>query len=350
MALMQVLQRNDSLIRNLGAYNTTSRNQSVSPKGIMHCYSLLCDLVELSSSAEIHTQPLRQALLECVQEDPSLNDTKWNCGVWANIKCERLGTLLFHLRKLKNQDDLSSYAAKLTSAEFVLLKKMLDSVESKPQAEEQNLDKRKGQNLDKRSLKKQISDVSMDSNGYPACLKSPNKRQLAIEDEKPLPKGQAKPKAPPTFLRRKIGQKAACQKQEVERGQSELKEAMGIKEVKDKRKKNCKKKSAKKPVAMKKKAAVGLKQKPAAHISPCPKGPSSSKRPWQKLRITNALKPVPRTYITGTYEKSGKCILIVEVSSKRSPEHRQVANHILRKLQEKHLTKQQALALRDELC
>ena len=147
---------------------------------------------------------------------------------------------------MKNQDDLSSCAAKLTSAEFVLLKKLLDSVESKPQAEEKHLDKRKKENLDKRNLespdkrkegnldkrtlKKQISDVSMDSKGYPACLKSP-KRPLAIEDKNPLPKGNAKPKGPPTFLRRKIGQKAACQKQEVERDEDELKEAMGIKEV-----------------------------------------------------------------------------------------------------------------------
>ena len=46
----------------------------------------------------------------------------------------------------------------------------------------------------------------MDSKGYPACLKSPNQRLLAIEDEKPLPKGLAKPKGP-SFLRRKIGQK-----------------------------------------------------------------------------------------------------------------------------------------------
>ena len=352
--LVDAMARNDSIIRNLGAYNTTSKSQSVSPKGIMHCYSLLQDLVELSSSAEIHTQPLGQALLKCVQEDPSLNDTQWNCGVWANIKCERLGTLLCHLRKLKKQDDLSSCAARLTSAEFVLIKKLLDSVENKSQAgKEQDLDKRNEQNLGKRKLKKELSEVSMDSKGYPACLKSPNQRLLAIEDEKPLPKGLAKPKEP-SFLRRKIGQQTACQKQEVERGEGELKEAMGIKEAKGKKKKICnnksKKKSAKEPVALKKKAALALTKKPAAHIGPCPKGPSSSKRAWQKLRITNAHKPVPRTYITGTYERSGKCSLIVEVSSKRSPEHRQVANHILRKLQKEHLTKQQALALRDELC
>lgn len=346
MVLMQVLQQHDDILRDLGAYNTTSKNQSVEPKEIMHCFALLQDSVKLSSTAEVHTQPLRQALLKCVQEDPSLNDTKWNCGVWANLKCERVGVLLFHPRRLKNLEDLSGCAAKLTSAEFVLLKRLLESVDSKPQPE----------NLAKRKLKKEISEVSTDSKGYPAWLKSPQK-PLAIEDKKPLPKEGGGHKGPPTFLRRKVGQRAACQKQEKEAAcqkqekeeSSDLQELMGFKEVKPKKKKHkgLKKKGVKKDLAKKPKG----KKKPAASNGPCPKGPSSSSRvPWQQVKITYANKPAPRTYITGSYEKRDKCQHIVEVSSKRSAQHKQIANKIMRDMREKHLTKEEALKLRGQLC
>ena len=77
---------------------------------------------------------------------------------------------------------------------------------------------------------------------------------------------------------------------------------------------------------------------------------SGSKPPWWRLRITRSLKP-PRAYITGSKEVGAKKLpLIVEVSGKRSEKYNQVINMIYKELQENHLTKEEAIQLRDELC
>ena len=69
-----------------------------------------------------------------------------------------------------------------------------------------------------------------------------------------------------------------------------------------------------------------------------------------RLRITRSLKP-PRAYITGSKEVGAKKLpLIVEVSGKRSKKYNQVIDLIYNELQEKHLTKEEAIQLRDELC
>ena len=82
------------------------------------------------------------------------------------------------------------------------------------------------------------------------------------------------------------------------------------------------------------------------------KGPTSSgsKPPWWRLRITRSLNP-PRAYITGSKEVGAKKLpLIVEVSGKRSEKYNQVIDMIYKELQENHLTKEEAIQLRDELC
>ena len=136
------------------------------PKGLIHCLGFLEDLVKLSPTAEIHPGPLRQALLKMLGDNPGLNDSRFNGGVWVNLKSER-----------------KNLASKLTAAEFTLLKGLVDKVKTKEQLDEEQ---EKGT---KRKLKKVDNDISLDSSGYPKCLLSPPKL-LAIEDAKPdtLPK------------------------------------------------------------------------------------------------------------------------------------------------------------------
>ena len=155
-----------------------SRNQTVDPKGLMHCFPLLDDLIKLSKTAEIHSQPIRQAFLKLLQENPNINDTKFNGSVFVNLKADRIGVLLCHLRRLKIQGDMGACASKLTSAEFGLLQKLVDSVETKVSPQEKA----------PRKLKKELSEVSQDSKGYPSCLKSPAKANT-------LTKGKTKKQA-----------------------------------------------------------------------------------------------------------------------------------------------------------
>ena len=251
-----------------------SRNQTVDPKGLMHCFPLLDDLIKLSKTAEIHSQPIRQAFLKLLQENPNINDTKFNGSVFINLKADRIGVLLCHLRRLKIQGDMGACASKLTSAEFGLLQKLVDSVETKVSPEERA----------PRKLKKELSEVSQDSKGYPSCLKSPDKANILTKGKtKEASKEEA---APPSFFRGRIGQKAssAWQKQE-EANEGDLAEAMGFG---GKKKKTKKKKVAKKPCQ---KDGKVLK-KPAAK-PPCQKvALPTGRAPWVKLRVCNANKPV----------------------------------------------------------
>ena len=120
-----------------------------------------------------------------------------------------------------------------------------------------------------------------------------------------------------------------------------LKDRMGFGGEKVEKKK-VKKKSKKKKGAKAKEEAV-LK-KPAA--AP---GPLAKRKPWHKLRITNARKP-ERSYITGCHKGETKMKLIVEVSRKRSENYQEIITWLQDKLQEEHLTKEEVLNLRDETC
>ena len=143
--------------------------------------------MKLRPIAEVHTNPLRQALLKMLGDNPSLNDSRFNGGFWVNLKCERIWIILKHLRKVRGQEETKNLASKLTAAEFTLLKGLVNKVEVKEDVE-------KGCGNTKKKLKKNDSEISLDRTGYPKCLLSPPK-VLAIEDAKPgaLSKGSGSP-------------------------------------------------------------------------------------------------------------------------------------------------------------
>ena len=193
---LQTLQRHESIIMNFGAYTMLSRSQSVDPKGLMHCFPLLDDLIKLSKTAEIHSQPIRQALLKLLQENPNLHDTKFNGSVFVNLKAERTGVPLCHLRRLKFQVDMGACAAKLTSAELGLLQKLVGSVDTK------------------RQVAKRIVRGTHRFQRIPKLPEVPGKKKTLTKGKsKEASTGEA---APPSFFRGRIGQKAssAGQKQE----------------------------------------------------------------------------------------------------------------------------------------
>lgn len=340
--LLEALKKHESLLKNFGPYSAISGNQAVDPKGLIHCLGLLQDLVKLSPTAEIHSSPLRQALLKMLEENPGLNDSRFNGGIWVNLKSERIGIILKHVRRVKGQGDVKNLASKLTAAEFTLLKGVVDQVKTKEELDEEQ---QKGR---KRKLKKEDSDISLDSSGYPKCLLSPPKL-LAIEDAKPdtlskgsgspaLTKGKesAMPSVPRYLTKKKPGHKydPPCPKE------VSLKDRLGFgsEKIKKKVKKKIKKKNGAKA-----KGGEVLK-KPAA--AP---GPLAKRKPWHKLRITNARKP-ERSYITGCYKGETKMRLIVEVSRKRSENYQEIITWLQDKLQEDHLTKEEVVKLRDETC
>ena len=355
--LLEALKRQESVLKNFGPYAAISSNQAVDPKGLMHCFYLLEGLVKLSPTAEVHTNPLRQALLKMLGDNPSLNDSRFNGGVWVNLKCERIGIILKHLRKVKGQEEAKNLASKLTAAEFTLLKGLVDKVELKE-------DDEKGKGNTKRKLKKNDSEISLDSSGYPKCLLSPPKKMLAIEDAKPdtlskgsgspaltKGKGGAMPSVPKYLTRNKPGHKydPPCPKPGHKYDPPcpkdvPLKARMGFEGEKKGKNKVIKKKKKNKSTK-----GSGVKDKAALKKPAAAPGHPLARKPWDKLRITNAKKP-ERSYIVGCYKGEPKLKLIVEVSRKRCENYQEIIRWLHCRLEEDSLTKEEIVKLRDDTC
>ena len=387
--LKAVLVKQKDVIKSFGPYENISRNQACNPRGLVHVLPMVKEIVKLENSAEIHQACLRTALYSLYQDDPSINDSKFNGGVWINQRVERINCILYHFRRLRNAEDLRTCASKLTSLEFKELQQVVEEIDKKPDtatlSRNGTLDKRESkQDLVKREspedeenevdpnagpskkLKKEVSDVSLDSDGWPKMFQSPPKLQNEGNKPNPLPKGDKplkkgdgpSPKGEeadpndtnalpqPSFMRRRVGQMLPTKESD-----QDLQEKMGL--TKKKKAPTHKKVKAvmKKPGAsLKKPAASGSVQEEADPEPLDQREPSGSKKPWLKLRKTKGNKP-ERAYITGTNEVgSNKLKLIVEISKKRSDRYEEHIDKIMKELEEKHLSKEEALKLREDLC
>ncbi|CAJ1371785.1 unnamed protein product [Effrenium voratum] len=140
--LLKLLKKHEDLLLDLKGYESRSRNSAVDPKALHRCLPLLEDIVALEPSAEVHPQPLRNALLQLLATNPKLNSTRFNGSVWTNMKAERLNVLLSHVRKLARSGGSSCLAA-LTGSEFERLTETLQKVVLRPE-DEAALEKEKG--------------------------------------------------------------------------------------------------------------------------------------------------------------------------------------------------------------
>ena len=292
--LFDILSRHDDLLPQFGAYDHVSRNQSIDPKGWLQVLSLVKSLIKASPSCEIHSNPLRGALLQLVCSKPNLNTSKWNGTVWSNLRCERTGVVLQHMRRLKNSpEEMRKAAGKLTGAEIAQLQNVVDSIVTAGEEP-------------KRKFKKEISEVSLGSDGYPTEFKTPE--QKGKGEKQPLLKGKdnvkkrsgqeallkgqsacsAAASSPPSFLRRRKGAVATNPPEEEQEHSEQFAEAMGFKKPKGQKKE----KKLKMPACAKVK---GMKR-PASALA------KSDQRPWVKLSITYARKP-QRAYIMGSKEE-----------------------------------------------
>ena len=156
------------MLAKLGLYENLSKNQACSPKGIVQVLPLLKGLVDLEPTCEIHGSCLRQAIMEVLTREPGLNTSAYKGSVWVGSRVDRVTTVLYHLRRLKGSVDLKHCAASLTSLEFLDLQSVLEKVVKKelenksfPLAEREDAKPHEPE----RKLKKEVSDVSIDSQG-----------------------------------------------------------------------------------------------------------------------------------------------------------------------------------------
>ena len=333
-------------LKNLGEYETLSRNSGPSYEGLVKNSPLLEELLVLEPSAELHPAPVKAALLRLLSSDGSVNGTMFNGQVWINLRQERLCTLLRHVRKAARETNTLQLAAlKLNGQDLDTLKKVLGLVNvslekgsteiaslaaptapdvlAAPTAPEavasmgqQTVAYSNGGSKthnNKRTLKKVVSEVSVDSDGFPAFLK-----QGEMEDDGPC---ERDPK------HRNLGQKVSAEQWSKSQEQRQLKMSLGFEAVS----------VLKRPASAEAKA---VKTTPASSSNACV---------WAKLSKTIAKSPA-RSYILGSLEEGQKSKLIVEVSVKRSTRYVWIIDQIMQELRSKHLSKEDALKLRDDLC
>ena len=273
-----------------------------------------------------------------------------------------------HFRRLKNDSEMRKCASRLTASEYLQLQDLVDKIREKTPCQKVDVVEPA---LPAKRLKKEISDVSVDSEGYPKIWRHQRKRPCQkVRKAAAAPWQKVMCSATPPWqkewstkgkaLEKRMGSRVLPMSSSLDAG---LEHAFGFKEKrKGKKTKALAKGKAKalakgKAKALAKGKAKALAQGKAKALAQgkakaLAKGGSSSgsKPPWWRLRITRSLKP-PRAYITGSKEVGAKKLpLIVEVSGKRSKKYNQVIDMIYRELQDKHLTKEEAIQLRDELC
>ena len=125
--LFKVLGDHKELVKDLGPYELISRSGAVDPKGLVRNLDLVRDLLRAEPTGEVHTQPMRQALLKLMRNDPTVNTSRFNGSAWSNLKGERLGCLLNHTRKWARAE----LEGKSNAASNGKLKELLDLFEEK---------------------------------------------------------------------------------------------------------------------------------------------------------------------------------------------------------------------------
>ena len=177
--LFKCLKKHEYLVVEMKGYEVLSSNSGVGPRAMMHMLPLASDLVELEPACEIHPQPLRACLLQMITDKPDLNTSKCKGSVFVNLRAGRLGILLCHVRKLCRGFGVQACVSNLTGLEYTWLQDTLKKAPTQCMLLEKGRWGREPLKKEAKKLKKTVSDVSLDSDGWPKLLTSPKKSEEA---------------------------------------------------------------------------------------------------------------------------------------------------------------------------
>lgn len=188
--LSEVFGKHKAVISDFGCYEHINRSQAAKGLGIVSMYDFLKDMLKMCPSADMPGTCARSAMISLIVQEPTLNKTIYNSSIWAGTRCERLGTVLYHLRRLAREEDRFRQAAMaMPGIELSKLKELCSMVviddstcvsigiaqgsQSDDDAtvafpEDGSVPKSSTQR--KRSLVKNFSDVSVDEEGFPNIL------------------------------------------------------------------------------------------------------------------------------------------------------------------------------------
>ena len=203
--LANMFQKHREAFRDFGFYEHISRSQACNGAGLVLAFELLDDLLEVCPTGDMPAKACKDAILALVIKKPDLNRTIYNSGIFAGQRCERLGVMLNHLRRLAREPQRFKQAAMVLNGEEVSkLTALVKKVQVTPDlSTAQGLasglwtddeatvlaeDHEATAPPRRRLLKKTTSDVSVDSDGFPRILSCARSSSKGIEvDEDGFP-------------------------------------------------------------------------------------------------------------------------------------------------------------------
>ena len=99
----RVFSAHPELVMDLGAYERIGRADAAHGKGLVQLQSIIVGLLKVNNSGRLNAPALKNAILDLVVENPSLNKTCYNNSVFAGLKAERFVTVFYHLRRIKRE-------------------------------------------------------------------------------------------------------------------------------------------------------------------------------------------------------------------------------------------------------
>jgi hypothetical protein len=128
-ALTNALTQGAGCVADMGVYNSLGRNCQPCGKGLLQLATLIQLFLDICPCFELNPGCLLKALTNLVFKQPAMNQTIYSTKVWVGQKQERLTNMMYHLRRLRREDDrLQQVCMLLGSAEVNLLKNLVDQV------------------------------------------------------------------------------------------------------------------------------------------------------------------------------------------------------------------------------
>ena len=332
----------------LGPYDDRKSAQACSAEGL-HLNAEYIKRLVGCSTGEIPGGQLKQAIQKYA---PSHNKSNFKDDLWAGQKASQFICLLSHWRRLKgNKQKLEQCLKQATGAQRSSIMELMElkpgvckkaelplrSSSSQPLACEKATEKKEVQ--PGRKLKVEISDVSLDSSGFPLMLSSPKEK----EEKKP-----ETTKSDSILEKQRASQRMALQEAAEEAASRVAKPERRPDHPTSKEELSRLKRPAgffKRPATPKRPKAKKQKKTPAE----IPAEAMPERRPWSAYKKTLATK---QSYLQGVYE-DGNVKLIVGCSEKMGQDFPGGHQGVIRKLEElvmqDDVTKEKMLEHRNRL-
>ena len=190
--LLEALSKHQDLLQKFGIYGKSPETRVWTQKGC----SQSCLWFEVClRSGDIHSAAVRQVLLRMVTDKPSLNNSEWPNLLQPQGRATECGALSFEEIRIKRRSE-----EVCSQADCIRISAIAGS------CGHVGCPCRSTTGGQERKLKQEVSDATVDSDGYPKCLETPSPKSKKVSGPA-LAKGKGSPTASlaPSFLRRRKG-------------------------------------------------------------------------------------------------------------------------------------------------